>query len=186
MTSFNVLGKFRIIIAVILALIIARLGISYLIILLAIGIILSILNSKMEAVITGVLYAIVSYILSYPAGLFLADYMPTTNVTIETSATTVGINLMMGAIIPTIIAIILCGIGALIGSTLVDLIHKNNNSENKQKSIKEEHHYEVIEGFKRSREENKRNKKQKREIIYQTPIQKSKIRQQKQNNEKGD
>ena len=126
----NLLKKFSIIIFVLLALIVSRMGVSYIIILIAIGLIVSFINQrKREAVITGVLYALVSYILSYPAGLFLSEYMPTTNVVIETSAITVAKNLIVGALIPMIIAFILCGITAIIGSNIAKAMNKDKSSE---------------------------------------------------------
>ena len=77
MSSFNFLGKFGIvIISAILALILARIGISYLVILIVIGFIIALITkSKAYAVLTGLLYTVISYILSYPAGLFLVDYL---------------------------------------------------------------------------------------------------------------
>ncbi|MBO5460106.1 MAG: hypothetical protein J5981_07690, partial [Lachnospira sp.] len=65
---------------------------------------------KREAIITGVLYALVGYILSYPAGLILNDYMPSIDIPVQTNAISVGMALLMGALIPVCFAIIICTI----------------------------------------------------------------------------
>ena len=155
MSSFNFLGKFGIvIISAILALILARIGISYLVILIAIGFIIALITkSKAYAVLTGLLYTVISYILSYPAGLFLVDYMPTTNVTIP---------------------IVLCGLPAIIGVNIAEYIHKPTTQPQK-----EEHHYKVMDNF--NQVHKKVNKKQvEADILRQTPIQKAKNRKKKE------
>ena len=170
MSSFNFLGKFGIvIISAILALILARIGISYLVILIAIGFIIALITkSKAYAVLTGLLYTVISYILSYPAGLFLVDYMPTTNVTIPIDTITVGIDLLMGVLIPAIAAVVLCGLPAIIGVNIAEYIHKPTTQPQK-----EEHHYKVMDNF--NQVHKKVNKKQvEADILRQTPIQKAK------------
>lgn len=172
MSSFNFLGKFGIIIiAAIMALILARLGISYLIILIAIGFIIALITkSKFYAVLTGVLYTVISYILSYPAGLFLADYMPTTNVTIQTSTYAVGMDLLMGGLIPTIVAVVLCGLAAIVGSNVAELIHRPKSTQTNT----EEHHFKVVDNFNQKRQAKKHRKHVEAEMLDQTPIQKAK------------
>lgn len=179
MSSFNFLRKFRIIIVVILALMLSHTSISYMVILLAIGFIMALISqSKFEAILTGVLYAIVSYILSYPTGLFLANYMPTTNVTIQTSAVTVGIDLLMGVLIPSIVAVVFCGIAAIIGISIVNLFHGNETTQTET----EEHHYKVMNNFKQHKQQRKQEKQDKERLLYLTPIQRAKIK--KQNDDK--
>lgn len=176
MSSFNFLGKFGIvIISAILALILARIGISYLVILIAIGFIIALITkSKAYAVLTGLLYTVISYILSYPVGLFLVDYMPTTNVTIPIDTITVGIDLLMGVLIPAIAAVVLCGLPAIIGVNIAEYIHKPTTQPQK-----EEHHYKVMDNF--NQVHKKVNKKQvEADILRQTPIQKAKNRKKKE------
>lgn len=178
MSSSNILGKYGIaIITVLLALIVTRFGVSYLIVLIAIGFILALITkSKLYAVSTGVVYTIISYILSYPAGLFLIEYMPTTNETIQVSTMEVGINLLMGVLIPTIVTIVLCGISAIIGSLIVEYLNKGTSNNN----TKEEHHFQVIDNFNESRKKHKERKRIEKKKIYETPIQKAKDRKNKQ------
>lgn len=175
MSSFSFLRKFRIIIAIILALMLSHMGISYMIILLAIGFIMALLSqSKFEAILTGILYVVVSYILSYPTGLFLANYLPTTNVTIQTSVVTVGIDLLMGVLIPSLVAVVFCGIAAVIGVNIVDLFHVNETNRTKTG----EHHYKVMNTFEQHKQQRRKEKQEKERLLYLTPIQRAKIKKQ--------
>lgn len=172
MSSFNFLGKFGIIIiAAIMALILAGLGISYLIILIAIGFIIALITeSKFYAVLTGVLYTLTSYILSYPAGLFLVDYMPTTNVTIQTSTYTVGMDLLMGGLIPTIVAVVLCGLAAIVGSNVAERFCRPKSTQTNT----EEHHFKVMDNFNQKKQVKQHKEHDEAETLYQNPIQKAK------------
>lgn len=183
----NLLKKFSIIIFILLALIISRMGVSYIIILIAIGLIVSFINQrKREAIITGVLYALVSYILSYPAGLFLSEYMPTTDVVIETSAITVAENMIIGALIPMIIAFILCAITAVIGSNISKAINKDKTSEdNDEKGYhfnmnKSDSYSHSDNNFQQSVDDISNDSKDyKQKINRLTPIDKAKLKRRK-------
>ena len=122
------------------------------------------------------MYTIVSYILTYPAGLFLIDYMPTTDVVIETNSTTVLIDLLMGALIPSIFAVIFCGICALIGANLAKAIRKDNNSKNENKS--EGHNFKVMDNFEKSNKNNRKRQRKNKNGKFMNPIEKSKIKNQ--------
>lgn len=174
---------------VILALIVSRMGVSYLVILIAIGLIVSFINQrKREAIITGVLYALVSYILSYPSGLFLADYMPTTDIVIETSAVTVASDLIIGALIPMIIAFILCAVTAIIGSNISKAVL--DNDEEKTGPVEGYHFTDKFSDYSSNQNENsynlsksKKTRKEKEALLNLTPIQKAKMKRQKGEND---
>jgi len=178
----DLLKKFSIIIFVLLALIVSRMGISYIVILIAIGFIVSFINQrKREAIITGVLYALVSYILSYPAGLFLSEYMPSTDIVIETSVLTVAKDLIIGALIPMIIALVLCGITAIIGSNIAKAINKDKTPEN---DAKETYRFDMYKSdtnnpYQKTAEVKDKNSRKNRKTLSKlTPIDKAKIKRQ--------
>lgn len=160
-------------------------GVSYLIILVAIGLIVSFINKrKREAIITGVLYALVSYIISYPSGLFLAEYMPTTNVVIQTNTITVAKDLLVGALIPMIIAFILCAITAVIGSNIAKAISNDDESEyeevgyhfnrNESYDDSDDYYYDNIQPSPEDKPKNTR--KERERLIKLTPIDKAKMK----------
>ena len=174
------LGFILIILFTVGGILLTRMGISYLIVLILIGLLVSFISkSKLYAVITGVMYAIVSYILTYPAGLFLIDYMPTSDVVIETSSTTVITDLIMGALIPSIFAIIVCGICALIGASIANYIRKDDDS-NQEENKSKGHHFNVMDNFEKSNK-NKNNRKKGRKGKkgkFMNPIEKAKLKKQ--------
>lgn len=180
MSLMDFLKKFSILIFAILALLLSRMGISYLILLVLIGLILSFINQrKRDAVISGILYALISYIISYPSGLFLKDYMPNTSVIVQTDINVVIFHLIIGALIPIVVAIIICGITAIIGSNISRYINSNKNI--KKESTK--HNFKLIENFKQSNQNSRKEQQHKEDLINLTPIQKAKIKKQ---NKKGD
>lgn len=178
MSSSTLLKGFEIIIAVIIAILAARVGISYMVILLALGFIMTLLTkSKGVGTTSGAAYALISYIISYPAGLLLTDYMPTTNITVETSAGSMMFNLVMGTLIPIIAAVIISGVAAIVAGYILGLFHRNNKDKEEKH---EEHHYKVVNDFNEIRQRNKQQRRKKEEAIYMTPIQKAKIRREKE------
>lgn len=167
------LGFILIIIFTLMGLLLTRMGISYLLVLLLIGLGVSFLSkSKLYSIIAGILYAIVGYIITYPTGLFLAEYMPS-DIIIETSSTAVAMNLLMGALIPTIFAIIVCGISAVIGASIANYIRKDNsNNDNNSDG----YHFDV-EG-KTNTNKNNRKRKKTNNGKFMNPIQKAKMKKQ--------
>ncbi|MBE6493336.1 MAG: hypothetical protein E7Z84_01825 [Methanosphaera stadtmanae] len=175
MPKNKTLGFILIIAFTLIGLLLTRIGISYLLVLLLIGLGVSFLSkSKLYAILTGMAYAIVSYIITYPAGLFLAQYMPTSSVVIKTNPIAVAMDLLMGALIPTIFAIIICGISAVIGAGIANYIRKDN-SDNENKS--DGYHFDVEGKTKTNNKNNsKRNKTNKGKFM--NPIQKAKMKKQ--------
>ena len=171
MTFMGILKKFSVIIMALLAFGLTRMGIGYLTILITIGIIMPIIcDNKKSAIVTGFLYATLSYLLSYPSGLFLINYMPNYDIPISVSSSTVLTNIFLGWIIPVIITILICGIFSVIGmfikSKLFDkIIGKGDN----------EHYFDSRDDLNYI-DTNSLDKKQKKELLYLTPIQKAKNR----------
>ena len=175
MSLISFLKKFSIIIFVILALILSRSGFSYLLLLVLIGLIVSYINKrKREAIITGVLYALVGYILSYPAGLILNDYMPSIDIPVQTNAISVGMALLMGALIPVCFAIIICTITALIGSNLAKYVDEKLNRNADKTESNENQYIFTQENDNSYNHEN--NIEHKEELLNLTPIHKAKLR----------
>ena len=171
MTFMSILKKFSIVLVALLALGLTRIGISYLIILVAIGIIIPIIaDNKKSAMVTGALYATLGYLLSYPSGLFLINYMPDTYIPISVSSLTVLSNLFLGWIIPVIIAIVVCGIFAVLGNMI-----KNKLSDNEIQKDDNEYYFEKQDDLNQVNT-NSLNKNQKKDLLYLTPIQKAKNR----------
>ena len=179
MSLISFLKKFSIIIFVILALILSRSGFSYLLLLVLIGLIVSYINKrKREAIITGVLYALVGYILSYPAGLILNDYMPSIDIPVQTNAISVGMALLMGALIPVCFAIIICTITALIGSNLAKYVDEKLNRNADKTESNENQYIFTQENDNSYNHEN--NIEHKEELLNLTPIHKAKLRKKKE------
>lgn len=170
MTFTSILKKFCVIIVALLALGLTRMGIGYLTILIAIGIIMPVISdNKKSAIITGVLYATLGYIISYPSSLFLINYMPDINIPISVSSATTLSNIFLGWIIPVIFAIVICGIFSIIGNIIKSKVFNNNgNNEN-------EHRFDTQDNL-NPIDTNSLNKKEKKELLYLTPIQKAKNR----------
>ena len=169
MTFTGILKKFSVIIVALLALGLTRMGIGYLTILLAIGIIMPIIcDNKKSAIFTGILYATLGYLLSYPSSLFLINYMPDRDIPISVSSTSILTNIFLGWIIPVIVAIVICGIFSIIGniikSKVFDKIGGNNDDV---------HHFDTYDEVNQI-DTNSLNKKQKKELLFLTPIQKAK------------
>lgn len=190
MSLMDFLKKFSIIIFVVLALIVSHMGISYLTILVVIGLLVSFITGhKKDAVITGVLYALISYILSYPAGLFLAEYMPSTTLNVSADSVTVMSDVIIGALVPSIVAIVICGICAIIGSEISKYVFKKQESTTDEgyhfdmddydyddiDDVNEQEEKEVV-NKKRSRKSRKSNKN---DLLNLTPIQKAKLKREK-------
>lgn len=181
MSLIEILKRFSTIIFVILALMLSRLGIGYLTLLILLGLIVSFINKrKRDAIIAGLLYAMVGYILSYPTGLLLADYMPTTDIVIETNAATMMTDLVIGALIPMIVAFVICGITAIIGSNIAKYLESNKKSTTEFDNT-DTHQFNVVGNFKQKQEKQKETRKNKEELINLTPIQKAKMRKEKEN-----
>lgn len=176
MPNNKTLGFILIIVFTLMGLVLTRMGISYLLILLLIGLGVSLLSkSKLYAIIAGMAYVIVSYIITYPAGLFLSQYMPTSGVVVETSSTAVAMNLFMGALIPTIFAVIVCGVSAVIGAGIANYIRKDN-SNNEDKS--EGYHFNVEDNKTKVNNKNNRTRKKTHKGKFMNPIQKAKMKKQ--------
>ncbi|MDO5825347.1 MAG: hypothetical protein Q4Q22_03115 [Methanosphaera sp.] len=181
MSFIDLLKKFSIIIFAVLALILSRSGFSYLLILVLIGLIVSYINRrKREAIITGVLYALLGYILSYPTGLILKDYMPAYTIPVQTSTTTMMTDLLLGALIPMIVAIIVCGITAVIGSNIAKIIH--GKSEDK-KEYDNDDSYQVVFTDEENQTRDYIEVDDKEELLNLTPIHKAKMRRERENEE---
>jgi len=170
MTFMSILKKFSVIIVALLALGLTRIGLGYLTILIGIGIVMPLIcGNKKSAIYTGVLYTTLSYLLSYPSGLFLIDYMPSSEIPISVSSATVLSNIFLGWIIPVIIAVVICGISSIIGNIikmqLFDTAEKDDNEYYFEKS-------DDLDQF----DTKSLNKNQKKELLYLTPIQKAKNR----------
>lgn len=177
MSIWDILRKFGIIIIAVMALLLSRMGIGYLTILVAIGILTPIIcGSKKDAIFTGILYATISYILSYPAGLFLINYMPEEYIPITVSSSTVATNLFIGWLVPVLVSIMICGLASFIGNLLADFINNKTAERND-----DEHYFEASDELNQIDTDNL-NKKEKRNLLYLTPIQKAKNRN-KENNE---
>jgi lipopolysaccharide export LptBFGC system permease protein LptF len=175
--------KFSIIIFVVLALILSRCGFGYLLILVLIGLIVSFINQrKREAIITGVLYALMGYILSYPTGLILNDYMPSASIPIEVSTSTVIMDLLLGALIPTLAAIIICGITAIIGSNIAKYMGERKSKDTSSVSTNYQHTF--------AHDDNQTDDyivvEDKEELLNLTPIHKAKLRKERENNDEGE
>ena len=176
MSLTDVFRKFSILIFVVLALLLSRSGFGYLLILVLIGLIVSFINKrKREAIITGVLYALVGYILSYPSGLMLKDYMPSITIPVQTSTATVVMDLLIGALIPTCVAIIVCGITAIIGSNIAKYI----DGRNEENPLEERYN----PGY--TQEDNGESDyiyvdKNDEELLNYTPIHKAKMRKERE------
>lgn len=180
MSLIDFLKKFSIIIFVILALILSRSGFGYLLILVLIGLIVSYINRrKREAIITGVLYALIGYILSYPTGLILKDYMPTYTIPVQTSTTTMIIDLLLGALIPMCVAIIVCGVTAIIGSNIAKYIHERSTDTKEP----EDNTYQVVFTDEENQTRDYVEVDDKGELLNYTPIHKAKMRKEKQKEE---
>ena len=129
MNLLSILKKFSIIIVAVLAYFLSRMGVGYLVILVAIGLFMPFLtNSKKGAVFTGILYATIGYLISYPSGLFLINYMPSIEIPISVSQTTVATDLFIGWLIPVLIAIIICGLFSIMGYAISKRLYGKNNS----------------------------------------------------------
>lgn len=176
MTIFGFLRKFGIILLAFLALFLSGTGIGYLTILVAIGIIAPILcGSKKDAIFSGILYVTLSCILSYPKGLFLINYMPSEYIPVTVSSSTVATNLFIGWIIPVIVAIIICGLTSFIGELIANFINKKTEDTNAK-----EHYFDSTDDLTQIDTDNL-NKKEKRNLLYLTPIQKAKNKYKKNN-----
>ena len=168
MTS-KIIKTLAVIVYAIIALTLTRFGISYLVILMALGLIVSLIHKrKREAITAGVLYALISYILSYPAGMFLINYMPKYEIPVQTNTTTTIINLVIAALIPMIVAFVICTITAIIGSTIAGYFRKDE-----KKTHKKNKQYKFIGTVKEKRNNNKITQKKKEDLIMKTPIQKA-------------
>jgi len=168
MTS-KIIKTLAVIVYAIIAVILTRFGISYLVILMALGLIVSLIHKqKKEAIASGVLYALISYILSYPAGMFLINYMPKYEIPVQTNTTATIINLVIGALIPMIIALVICTITAVIGSTIAGYF-QNNEKRTAKKDKKDN----FIGNVKQKRKTNRITQKEKEDMIMKTPIQKA-------------
>ena len=178
MTILGILRKFSIIIIAFIALLLSRMGISYLIILVAIGVLTPIIcGSKKDAIFAGILYASISYIISYPTGLFLINYMPKEYIPITVSSSTVATNLFIGWLIPVIVSIIICGLTSFIGDIFANLIHKKT-----VETDVDEHYFEASNDLNQV-DTNNLNKKERKNLLYLTPIQKAKNRNKENNDE---
>lgn len=180
MSLIDFLKKFSIIIFVILALILSRSGFGYLLILVLIGLIVSYINRrKREAIITGILYALIGYILSYPTGLILKDYMPAYTIPVQTSTTAMLIDLLLGALIPMCVAIIICGITAIIGSNIAKYVHERSTDVKES----DNNNYQVIFTDEENQTRDYVEVDNKEELLNYTPIHKAKMRKDKQKKE---
>ncbi len=176
MMFIGILKKFSVLIVALLALKLTRMGISYLAVLIAIAIVMPIIcDNKRSAVVAGILYTTISYLLTYPSSLFLKNYMPDTSIPIAVSSSAVYMNLFMGWIIPVIITMIICGIVSTIIYSIKRSIVKKQDDKNK-----DVHYFE--RGDLNKFDTNSLNKKQKKELLYLTPIQKAKNRVEEEEN----
>lgn len=170
MTLMDILRKFGVIIIALLALWLTRAGIGYLTILVAIGIIAPIVcGSKKDAVFTGSLYATLNYVLSYPSGLYLINYMPSNYIPITVSSSEVMVNLFIGWLVPTLVAIIVCGMASFLGKVIADYLFGKENRDDTNEFYFED------EGINQVDTSNL-NKKERKRLLYLTPIQKAKNR----------
>ena len=173
MALASVLKKFSIVIIAVLALILTRIGIGYLILLVTIGIVTPILTGKKkDAIFTGILYSTLSYIISYPAGLYLINYMPNIEIPVTVTSTEIAFNLFMGWIIPVMVSIIICGITSFIGIWAANLIHKKTDQKDAEGYYFEEDEEIYPEDY---AEPNRNNKK---DLLSLTSSQKAKRRKQ--------
>ncbi|MBO7718798.1 MAG: hypothetical protein J6S29_01450 [Methanosphaera sp.] len=180
MSLIDFLRKFSIIIFVILALILSRSGFGYLLILVMIGLIVSYINRrKREAIITGILYALIGYILSYPTGLILKDYMPAYTIPVQTSTATMIMDLLLGALIPVCVAIVICGITAIIGSNIAKYVHERDADTQES----DDTGYQVIFTDEENQTRDYVEVENRGELLNYTPIHKAKMRKEKQKEE---
>lgn len=174
----NILKVLPIIIGAFAALILTRLGISYLLLLVALGFILPFLTKdKKSAVLSGILYAAISYIISYPSGLFLSNYMPSIEIPINVSPIEVIFNLLLGLLVPMIVAAIICFITAIIGEYLSNKIqHKDKKEKEYHFQQNNENKIQYDEGFEEITPYDRKN------LLDLTSIQKAKNKRKNKEN----
>ncbi len=176
MSSSIISRLFKILVAVILALILTYIGINYVVVLLAVGLILTILNKrKKDAIFTGILYAFIGYVMSYPVGLAnMGQYIPLVDIPVQTTVLTSFISLLIGVVIPVLVSIILTGSVSIITYYVLDYLNLTKDKTNRY----EKHYFQTKEAIKENRDQNRR-KKEKEDLLNLSPIQKSKIKNQK-------
>lgn len=178
MSLIGFVKKFSTIIIAIIALLLTRIGLSYLLVLILMGLVVSfVYRNRSDAIISAILYAVIGFVYSFPAGMFLSNYMPSIDIPVHVTFMQTVTNLAIGLLVPLIISVVIVALSGEIGLFLSEKIRGNRDEEDNYND--DEHYFNILENFENNSKRKNTDEEYDEDILEYSPIQRAILKNQK-------